>query len=260
MGEEKYLYCIIKCPDKREFGIEGIGNSDKRVYTINHEDLAAVITDSPGVREYEVNHQNALTHELVIEKVMEEFTVLPVGFGCVAESSNQIINRVLKANFNELYQLIEKMEGKVELGLKAIWKDKQILQQQLKKENPNFMNRLTGLLSNQQAGKKTIDPGRLIVKNAKAGEMLVAVIDKIRENQTRKIVSYFDHLVLEKRFKKVAGPLVIFNLALLIDKQSQSQFDAAIDKMDEEQGKDIKFIFVGSAPPFSFVEFRMELD
>ena len=54
MSDEKYLYCFIKCLEEREFAVDSIRDLSNRVYTINYLDLAAVVSDSPNVKEYKV--------------------------------------------------------------------------------------------------------------------------------------------------------------------------------------------------------------
>ena len=48
----KYVYCIVRSDVPRDFGDNGIG-SGQTVYTVHHEDLAAVVSDTPIVLELE---------------------------------------------------------------------------------------------------------------------------------------------------------------------------------------------------------------
>lgn len=73
--EGKYVYCVIKSPDDREFGPVGIGDGTNRVYTVHYEELAAVVSDT-RIRVYDPTRENVLDHELVNETVMREFRVI----------------------------------------------------------------------------------------------------------------------------------------------------------------------------------------
>src|SRR6476660_10638625 len=86
--EGKYVYCIIRNDRSREFGEIGIG-SGSRVYTINHKDLSAVVSDTPIVI-YDPTRENVLAHEFVNETVMKEFTVIPMSFGTVFRSAEDV--------------------------------------------------------------------------------------------------------------------------------------------------------------------------
>ena len=81
-GEGKYVYCIIRSGRPREFGSIGIGADASRVYTVHHEDLAAIVSDTP-IRIYDPTRENVLAHEFVNETVMRDFTVIPMNFGTI---------------------------------------------------------------------------------------------------------------------------------------------------------------------------------
>ncbi|NQT47572.1 MAG: GvpL/GvpF family gas vesicle protein, partial [Chloroflexi bacterium] len=91
MAEEgKYLYCIIESNEARNFGPLGIGGEGNPVTTISSDDLSAVISESP-VKKYSTTRANTVAHEKAIEKVMGEgYTVLPVKFGTVADSAQEV--------------------------------------------------------------------------------------------------------------------------------------------------------------------------
>jgi len=66
----KYVYCIIRSADERDFGPIGIGG-EQSVYTVHHKDLAAVVSDT-AIRIYDPTRENVLAHEFVNETVMKE--------------------------------------------------------------------------------------------------------------------------------------------------------------------------------------------
>ena len=151
--EARYLYCIIKCQDERSFDdLQAIGGGD-RMYTVVYEDLACVVSDSPDMK-YDSTRANMMAHEKVIEEVMirEGFTVLPVRFGTVtrkgsASPEDDIRHKLLKSKFKEFQDLHKEMEGKVELGLKALWRDEKAIFGEIIAENREIRrlrNSLTG--------------------------------------------------------------------------------------------------------------------
>jgi hypothetical protein len=87
--EGKYIYCIIETKQERNFGPIGIGGRGDEVTTIGYGDLSMVISDSPMTK-YVVSRENMLAHEMVIEEVMKEFTVLPVRFCTIASDADEL--------------------------------------------------------------------------------------------------------------------------------------------------------------------------
>jgi hypothetical protein len=61
----------------------------QRVFTVAFQDLAAVVSDTPIVI-YDPTRDNVLAHEFVNETVMKEFTVIPMSFGTVFRSEEDV--------------------------------------------------------------------------------------------------------------------------------------------------------------------------
>src|SRR5687767_874857 len=116
--EGLYVYCIIRSAEPRSFGTIGIGG-DKGVYTIGYHDLAAVVSDTP-IRIYDPTRENVLAHEFVNETVMKDHTVLPMSFGTIFRTSEDIVE-LIKSTAKALEDVLEKMQGKIEFGLKVLW-------------------------------------------------------------------------------------------------------------------------------------------
>src|SRR5687768_6074275 len=117
--EGKYVYCIIKSAEERDFGPIGIGEGGNPVYTVHHKDLAAVVSDTP-IRIYDPTRENVLAHELVNETVMREYTVIPMSFGTIFRTKDDIIE-LLKSTYRAFDDVLEKMRDKIEFGLKVLW-------------------------------------------------------------------------------------------------------------------------------------------
>ncbi|HUE97371.1 MAG TPA: GvpL/GvpF family gas vesicle protein, partial [Longimicrobiaceae bacterium] len=117
--EGKYVYCIIKSPKEREFGQIGIGDANNTVYTVHFGDLAAVVSDTP-IRIYDPTRENVLAHEFVNETVMREFTVIPMSFGTLFRTEEDIVE-LLKSTYQAFDDVLEKMKDKIEFGLKVLW-------------------------------------------------------------------------------------------------------------------------------------------
>ena len=89
----KYVYCIVRSDRQRDFGSIGIGGG-QRVFTVAFQDLAAVVSDTPIVI-YDPTRDNVLAHEFVNETVMKEFTVIPMSFGTVFRSEDDVTELLL---------------------------------------------------------------------------------------------------------------------------------------------------------------------
>src|SRR5512142_1375426 len=128
----KYVYCIIKTEFPRDLGQAGLGERSDRVYTVHYNEFAAVVSKCPLIV-FDPTRENALAHEHVNELVMKDFTVLPMSFGTVFRTENDI-KEFLKGTYEALSDVLQKMEGKIEFGLKVNW-DKDSVVREIEGEN-----------------------------------------------------------------------------------------------------------------------------
>ena len=127
----KYVYCIIRSDRQRDFGAIGIGGGQK-VFTVAYQDLAAVVSDTPIVI-YDPTRENVLAHEFVNETVMREHTVIPMSFGTVFRSEDDV-SELLRSTYQAFSDVLEKMQDKIEFGLKVLW-DREKVVASLEREN-----------------------------------------------------------------------------------------------------------------------------
>jgi hypothetical protein len=92
----KYVYCIIQSTEPTSFGSIGIGAEPMEVYTIGYQDIAAVVSDTP-LEVYDPTRENVLSHESVNERVMHDFTVIPMSFGTVFKTADDIVELLRSA-------------------------------------------------------------------------------------------------------------------------------------------------------------------
>jgi len=124
---ESYVYCIIPSREPRSFGPIGIGGRGDEVYTIHWEDLAAVVSDSP-LSAYDPDRESLLAHERVNETVLREFTVLPLAFGSVFRTNEDVVELLRRAG-DGLRDTLTRIAGKVEFDLKVHWDPAAVLAQ-----------------------------------------------------------------------------------------------------------------------------------
>ena len=253
MGEEgKYIYCVAGTRDKKNFGPIGIGGRGDEVYTLCYRDLAAIISDSP-VTKYPVSRENTLAHQGVMEKAMKYYTILPVKFGTIAKTKNGIPpeentrERVLKGRYEELQGLLEAMNNKVELGVKALWTDMKLIFGEIVDENKEIKR-----LRNWIAKRPT---SQIRDAKIKLGEMVQSALEKKKNREEKVILGALKKISVDHRTNRVFGDKMILNAAFLVEAdRKEKEFDNLINKLSTEYEGRIKFKYVGPSPPCNFVE------
>src|SRR6266853_5211181 len=128
----RYVYGIIEAGERIPFGRMGIGGKGEAVYTVNYQDIAAVVSKT-SVFIFDPTRENALAHEHVIETVMKTHTIIPMSFGTVFRT-DQDIKEVLKSIYPSLKDVLKQMAGKLEFGLKVTW-DRDRVVEELKRDH-----------------------------------------------------------------------------------------------------------------------------
>jgi len=243
MGKEgQYLYCIIEGKEGRNFGPIGIGGRGDRVSTVGFSDLSAVISSTP-MTQYVINRENMTAHEKVIETVMKEQTVLPVRFCTIAASPDEV-RTLLRRRYSEFKGLLKDMENKIEMGLKAVWKDMNRIFEEIAAENREVKR-----LKRQVDGKSGSDNTLKIA----LGKSVKNALEAKKEKDAQKILAKFKRTALDTRKNDLFGDSMLLNAAFLIDQMREKEFDFLVEDLGKEYEDRINFRYVGPAPPFNFV-------
>lgn len=243
----KYLYCIIRCREERAFGdVAPIGGDSGSVYTVSHQGLALVLSDA-GTDQYDTTRANMLAHQRVQERVMQERTVLPVRFGTVAKGVSPIddVRRLLERRRQEFERLLSEMEGKVELGLRALWKDERAVFDEIVAQD----NRIRGLRDSLM-GKP---PQATQIERIQLGEMVKEALQRKRKAEATALLAPLRPTAHRTVENQVIVDRMIVNAAFLVEKQRGEEFDRAVERLDREHGQRVSFKYVGPVPPYNFV-------
>ena len=244
--EGKYIYCIIKSNQSQSFGPLGIGERGDELYTVCFKDIAAVVSNSP-IKKYPVARENLIPHERAIEEVMKAYTVLPVRF-CTITEDEEKVKKILERKYDEFLDLLKNIEGKKELGLKAIFKEdiyNHILEKH--KEIKTLKEKLKGLPSD-----------KIYFERMEIGRMVETALEKEKESHKEDILNNLSLLAIETKTNYVYGERMIINAAFLVEKDKESEFDQKVQELDAKYGDVVKFKYVGTLPPFNFVNLVIE--
>src|SRR5262249_9962199 len=118
-GRGRYVYCIIRASQPLKFGAIGMDEQWPEVYTINFKDMAAVVSDIP-LAPLDSTRENVLAHERVNETVMRDHTVIPMSFGTIFKTREDILE-LLRSAYDAFADVLAKMQDKLEYGLKVLW-------------------------------------------------------------------------------------------------------------------------------------------
>lgn len=247
--EGKYVYCIIKSPKEREFGQIGIGEGNNAVYTVHFRDLAAVVSDTP-IRIYDPTRENVLAHEFVNETVMREYTVIPMSFGTLFRTEEDIVE-LLKSTYQAFDDVLEKMKDKIEFGLKVLW-DREKVGATIEEQNEEIRRLRDEINRNAQSST--------YFARMQLGRLVEAALEDAGNQYVRDIHEALKPAAVASRSNKPIGDRMILNAAFLVDRDRERNFDDAVKEVSRKYEQLLSFKYTGPWPPYNFVNIKLKLE
>lgn len=229
----KYIYGIIS--SGREV------NLNKRLYAIRYNNLSAVVRNAP-IKIYEADEKGLLEHNKILDEIMRTDTVLPMRFGTIAHSEDEV-KGLLRSAYPVLLSILARIRDKVEFNMQVIITDEQLIIKEIllkNKEIRDFRDRLVSQGANAAVQDK------LLIGKMIAGEVSLYKTDIIKEICA----------ALKAYYSKVKSLGTGENFTFLVPRNKIQGFESTIYKLGEKYGDRIKFKYAGPLAPYSFVELR----
>jgi hypothetical protein len=243
----KYVYCIIESSDSLKFGPIGIGADPSEVYSVHYKNLGAVVSDAP-LEVLDSTRENVLAHERVNETVMREHTVIPMSFGTIFKTREDIVE-LLRSAAEAFGDVLNKMQNKLEFGLKVLWDRDQAIRE-VESEDEDISR-----LKKEISGQK----GPTYFARMQYGRLIDSALQARSERYVSDILEQLREVSVASRINKPIGDKMIMNAAFLISRDQESAFDAKVKAIAGRFDK-LTFKYTGPWPPYNFVNIRLKLE
>jgi hypothetical protein len=247
VNEGRYVYCVIQSEKALSFGLLGIGPESSEVHTVLYRDIAAVVSNTPMVVQ-DPTRDNVLAHQRVNETVMQQHTVIPMSFGTVFKTDEDIIE-LLRSAYDAFTDVLNKMQDKFEFGLKVLWDRDQIIRE-IEAEDEDI-RRLKGEISTQK--------GSTYFARMQYGRLIDAALQARSERYVSEIFEALRDVSVASRSNKPIGDRMIMNAAFLVARNLEQAFDARVKDIGQRYDK-LTFKYTGPWPPYNFVNIRLKLE
>jgi hypothetical protein len=243
----RYVYCIIRSELPMRFGAIGMDDQWPDVYTINYRDMAAVVSDVP-ISPLDSTRENVLAHERVNETVMRDHTVIPMSFGTIFKTRDDIVE-LLRSAYEAFADVLNKMQDKLEFGLKVLW-DRDEIVRAIETEDEDI-HRLKSEISSQK--------GSTYFARMQYGRLIDAALQQRSERYVTEFLQRLRDVSVASRVNRAIGDKMIMNAAFLVQRDQEPAFDRRIKEIASRYEK-LTFKYTGPWPPYNFVNIRLKLE
>lgn len=221
-------------------GLRGIGDPAAKVRAVGGAGLAAVVSTAPeAVR---AKRRDVLAHQVLLDRLGAQDTVLPMRFGMVAPSDDAVIAE-LRVGAEHYRSLLAALRGRVELNVKVEHNDEAVLREVLERD---------GAL--RSAGKRLRSADGLRERIAFGESAAHAVRARCRRDADRIAAA------LGRHAEQISfGPLVdgcSINLSLLVGQDRVGAVEREVARLRETVDGRADIRLNGPLSPYSFVVAR----
>lgn len=254
MTQSICVYGVINSNEKKKFTPEEKASSGA-VYTIPYQDIACVVSNhqesSFDCRTREIIAKELINHQTIVEKVMKEFTIIPIKFGTTLENADEV-RRILEKSYSEFTEKLEEIDNKIELDVVAVWDDLDSVIKKIGEENKEIRK------FKEEIAKKS--PDDTFQEKIRIGSMIKDILDKQRDALQREMLEFLYNKVKIDESKKhvLMADQMVLNCAFLLDRDRENEFDQALGELNEKYKERINFRCVGPLPLYSFFTFEVK--
>jgi hypothetical protein len=242
----KYIYCITREETQLNLNnLEGIDGTN--IEQCNFNGLSCIVSEVTQT-ERSLDKASVMAHQKALEAIMEMATIIPVAFGHIVESTEEIQTKLLGEQNEKLHQTLSNLDGKIELGLKAYFVDLQRIFKEISDSNEEIKRmKASGKVSRND--------------QIRAGEIAARALSTKKALLEERMLSCLEGYLIERKQCNLFADEMISNLAFLVDRKHLEEMDKRVNGFYNELDDDnIIFKYVGPVPPYNFVDIRINAE
>ena len=240
-SSRQYLFAIVYASDARPCTCPGMDGGE--VSTISEGRLAAVVS---GVAADKIRPERRYLarHQEVLKQLLAATTPLPVSFGMLA-GHPQAIQKILRRNQRMFLEQLERVAGKVEMGLRVTW------------DVPNIFEYFVNTNPELRAARDRLVGGNrppTQEEKIELGRMFDRLLTEDRENHTERVQQQLARCCFDVKANACHSEREVMNLACLVGRQGQESFGDAVFRVAQGFDNNFAFDYNGPWAPHNFVE------
>ena len=226
----------------------GVAGGESPVRLAARDDLAVVLGDvPPGWRA--ATRADVEGHEAVLSALVGRHTVVPMRFGMVMPSEAHAVDALLVRHGDELRTLLARLDGHVQVSVKAYYAEDGLLRQVLA-EHPDIKRRSDAL----RGTPVEVSQGARIA----LGQDVAVLVERQRRRDEQTLAEPLAAPAADIRLEACTSPRMALNAQVLVARDLRSELDAAVDGLGAAHGDRFAFRYVGPVAPYSFADLSLD--
>lgn len=227
--------------------MQGLLNTE--IYSLKKGQITAVLSNISRTNLI-TDSTNALLFAEIIDTLSQEFSLLPMRFGSLMESSNAIL-QMLERNYISIQKNLDQVKDKSEFGLKVFCDSAKLKADLI--ERTEYNDQEKDQLSTETKPSVYREWVNRKLKEHRLEELLLTHVDKVIASISEQLSS----MNAVSKYKKMLTETTIIDALFLLKKDQNEELMAVITNL-QKQYPGLNFVMTGPWPPYNFVEFTIK--
>jgi hypothetical protein len=236
-----YVYGIVRAGA----GLKAVEDDAElpEVRLIESGDIAALVSAGPERASREV----VLGHGRVLEAALDGSPVVPLQFGMVLTDDDAVRNEILEGHHDQLAELLDRLEGRVQMTLKVYYHEDAIVADVLTSD-PKLVELREAIQGRSEDETRN--------QRIKLGEGINAAMDQRRQQDGQEILDRLKPLADAVALEPPEDELMVAHVAFLLQRDRLEEFDAAVEEIARPQVELMRFRLLGPMPAYNFIDLK----
>jgi hypothetical protein len=173
-----------------------------------------------------------------------------MSFGTIFRTEADVVE-LLRSTGAAFSDVLSTIRGKIELGLKVVW-DRERVVAELEADNEG----ISGLKDEIVNASK----GSTYFARMQLGRLVEAALETRANELVADIYETLRPLSVATRSNKLIGENMILNVAFLVERHSEADFDEGVRALSRRHADVLSFKYTGPWPPYNFVNIKLKLE
>lgn len=235
------VYGVI--PAKQELPGQVTGTDGAELRTVEHDELAAVVSD------YALERPSGRGRELVayseaVDALHAAGAVLPVSFGTVLPDEAAVVDELLAPRSAVLDEALRDLTGRSQFTVRAHYLEEVVLREVVSEspEVAELRERTRGLPEDAAYGERV-----------RLGELVARAVEQKQAQDVEALLGPVVAHTVAHVLRPTSGLDRLLDAALLVDDQSRETFEAGLEELAEAVHERIRVQLLGPTAPYDFV-------
>jgi hypothetical protein len=246
-----YVYGVIPAADADRWpqppGLDGPAGT---VRTVAEDGLAALVSTlppdhTPGRR------ADIEAHRRVLSLAIERGTTIPMRFGMVMDSDGVVRERLLARHDAELRDLMTRLEGHVQMLVKAFYAEDALLADVLR-SHPELAQESAAL------GQRPLEATH--AARVRLGEKMANAVEARRAQVEAALLERLAPVSAQIQVDAATSERVALSAQVLVHRDQRAALDDTVRELSDALAGVLAFRYVGPLPPYSFADLALDED